>query len=159
MRFTRLLPGLAVFAVLACAHSPAPPPGPRPLGMDASLARSEATLDLRFRYEVTSARELTLSIELGAAGTGSVGPVRVAVRSEDLEVVGESSWTGELVAGVKETRRFVLRPRADGVGRVTIEYGLADAATPEQVPLRFLSTPEQIRPCQSADEECDAPQS
>jgi len=23
----------------------------------------------------------------------------------------------------------------------------------------FLSTPEQIRPCQSADEECDAPQS
>lgn len=151
MRLSLLLPILALFA---CAHSPAPPPGPRPLGMDGSLMRGEATLGLRFRYEVVTARELTLLVELGAAGSGSVGPVRVAVQAEGFEVVGEPGWSGELVAGVSETRRFVLRPRADGVGRVTIEYGLADAAALEQVPLRFLTTPEQIRPCQAADEAC-----
>lgn len=152
---------LPLLAVLACAHSPAPPPGPRPLGHDASLARNKATLDLRFRYEVTAVRELTLLVELGAAGTGSVGPVRLLVQPGGFELVGEAGrtgeWTGELVAGVKETRRFVLHPRADGVANVTIEYGLVDAGALEQVPLRFLITPEQIRPCQAADEACGAP--
>jgi hypothetical protein len=152
----RLLLSLPLLALLACAHSPAPPPGPRPLGMDGSLLRGEARVDLRFRYEVVAPRELTLLVELGATGSGSVGAVRVAVEAEGFEVVGDPSWTGELVAGVKETRRFVLRPRADGVGTLTIAYGMVDAPAPELVPLRFLTTPEQIRPCQAADEECGA---
>lgn len=152
MRLTLLLP---LLALLACAHSPPPPPGPRPLGHDANLMRNDAALALRFRYEVAAPRELTLLVELGATGSGSVGPVRVAVEPGAFELVGEASWSGELVAGATQTQRFLLRPRADGVAALTITYGLADAdAAPEQVPLRFLITPEQIRPCQAADEEC-----
>ncbi len=153
----RLTPLLSLILALACAHSPAPPPGPRPLGMNASLARNAATLDLRFRYEVAADRTLTLLVDLGATGSGSVGPVRLELHADGLEVVGDASWSGELVAGTQTVQRFVLRPQADGVGRVTVEYGPADAATREQVALSFLITAEQVRPCQAADAACKAP--
>lgn len=154
MRLLWLLPPLLV---LACAHSPEPPPGPRPLGMNASLVRDDATLDLRFRYEVAADRTLTLLVDLAAAGAGSVGPVRIDVRAEGLELVGDPSWTGELVAGTHEIRRFVLRPQANGVGHVTVEYSPVDAATREQVALKFLISAEELRPCQAADEACKPP--
>ena len=148
---------LSPLLALACAHSPEPPPGPRPLGMNASLARNDATLDLRFRYEVATDRTLTLLVDLAAAGSGSVGPVRVDVRAKNLELVGDPVWSGELVAGTQATPRFMLRPQANGVGDVTVEYGPVDATTREQVALKFLISAEQVRPCQAADEACKAP--
>lgn len=154
MRLTCLLSPLLA---LACAHSVEKSPGPRPLGMNASLARNDATLDLRFHYEVAPDRTLTLLVDLAAAGSGSVGPVRVDVRAENLELVGDPGWSGELVAGNRATHRFVLRPQANGVGHVTVEYGLVDAAIREQVALKFLISAEQVRPCQAADEACKAP--
>ncbi len=157
MRLTCLLSPLLA---LACAHSPEPPPGPRPLGMNASLARNDATLDLRFRYEVDADRTLTLLVDLAAAGSGSVGPVRIDVRAENFGLLGDLGWSGELVAGTRATRRFTLVPHAAAVGRVghvTVEYGPVDATTREQVALKFLISADQIRPCQAADEACKAP--
>ena len=154
MRLTLLL---APLLALACAHSPAPPPGPRPLGMNASVARDDATLDLRFRYEVAADRTLTLLVDLVATGEGSVGPMRVDLRADNLEVTGGAGWSGELVAGAQATERFLLRPQAHGVGVATVEYGPADAATRELVVLRFLVTADELRPCQAADEACKAP--
>lgn len=153
----RIAPLVCLALALACAHSPAPPPGPRPLGMTASLARKDATLELRFRYEVDADRRVTLLVDLGATGPGVVGPVRLVVTGENFEVQGDSTWAGEVAADTATTERFVLRPRADGVARVTIEYGPADAAALERRPFDFVVEPGVVRPCQADDAVCKRP--
>jgi hypothetical protein len=148
---------LAVSLVLGCAHSPAPPPGPRPLGSDASLARGEATLSVRFGYEVASARSLALLVDLDAGGAGSVGMVEIAIAPEGFTIDGPARWSGELTAGAGKQLRFPLRMIADRVARVTITHGIAGAPANDPVVFRFLVEDEQLRACQASEEACKEP--
>lgn len=140
--------------LLGCAHSPEPPPGPRPLGNDATLMHGEASLAVRFSYEVGADRGLTLLIDLTASGTGSVGTVELAVASQGFVVDGAATWSGEVPAGTRTTQRVLLRPGADGVGTIEVRHGITGAPANDPVVFRFLIDSEQIRPCQPADEAC-----
>jgi hypothetical protein len=154
MRLARLF---AALLVLGCAHSPAPPPGPRPLGGDASLARGAARLSVRFSYEVASARSLALLVDLDASGTGTVGTVEIAMVPEGLTIAGPASWSGEVVAGTGKQLRFPLQLITDKVARVTITHGIAGAPANDPVVFRFVVEDEEIRACQASEEACKEP--
>ena len=154
MRLARLF---AALIVLGCAHSPAPPPGPRPLGSDASLVRGEATLSVRFSYEVATARSIALLVDLDAGGTGSVGAVEIAMVPEGFTVGGPARWTGEIAAGSGKQLRFPLQVIADKVARVTITHGIAGAPANDPVVFRFLVEDEEVRACQPSEEACKEP--
>lgn len=151
----RVAPLLPLALLLACAHSPAPPPGPRPLGNDVNLARSDAALELRFRYEAAADRSVTLLVDLHATGPGSMGPVELAVTGENFVVAGDAGWTGEVPADTRATRSFVLRPQTDGLARATLEY--RTSAAQERLRFGFVIEPDLARPCQPADAVCKAP--
>lgn len=146
---------LPLALLLACAHSPAPAPGPRPLGNDVNLARTDAALELRFRYEAAADRSVALLVDLHALGPGSMGPVKLAVVGENFVVEGDASWSGEVPADTRATRSFLLRARADGVARATLEY--STSAAQERVQFGFVIEPDGARPCQPADAVCRAP--
>ncbi len=147
---------LSLLAASGCAHSPTPPPGPRPLGMDSNLVRGDATLAVHFRYEVTTARDVVLLVDLDAGGTGSVGAVELAVVPEGLTLTGAGTWSGELAAGTTQELRFPLHAEADGVTRVTITHAIAGAAASDPVIVRFLIG-EETRACQASEEACKMP--
>lgn len=151
----RVAPLLSLALFLACAHSPAPPPGPRPLGNDVNLARTDAALELRFRYEAAADRSVTLLVDLHAVGPGSMGPVKLVVAGENFVVEGDASWAGEVPADTRATRSFLLRPQADGVARATLEYNTT--AAQERVQFGFVIEPGAARPCQPADAVCKEP--
>lgn len=153
MRLTAVL----VLLALGCAHSPAPPPGPRPLGGDASLMRGDATLAARLRYEPTGARGLVLLVDLEAKGTGSVGPITVGVAPGGFEVDGPSTWNGEVAAGARQELRFPLRLVADKLARVTVTFGMVGAEAVKLHEARFLSEDGEIRACQVSEEACREP--
>lgn len=142
---------LAVLLAASCAHSPPPPPGPRPLGHDVDLARNDATLALRFRYEVAADRALTLLVAVLSGGSGSVGAVEIAVKPDGFEVDGAASWRGELAAGGREEPRFVLRPVTTGIASVTVEHAIVGALQGEPVVLRFKISSDKIWPCATSD--------
>lgn len=142
---------LAVLLPPGCAHSPPPPPGPRPLGHDVNLARDDATLALRFRYELAQDRALTLLVGVQAGGSGSVGAVEVAVKAEGFVVDGAASWRGELAAGGREEPRFVLRPTATGVATITVDHAIVGAMQGDPVVLRFKVDGDQVWPCATSD--------
>lgn len=153
----RLISLLAVLLVVGCAHSPPPPPGPRPLGMDASLVRGQATLAVRFRYEVVASREVALLVDLEAGGAGSVGTLDVKVVADGLTVAGPATWNGEVAAGTTTALRFPLQATRDGLARVTITHGLAGAVASDPVVVRFLVSADEIRACQASEEDCKDP--
>ena len=154
MRLARLF---AVILVLGCAHSPAPAPGPRPLGGNADLARGEARLSVRFSYEVASAHSLALLVDLDASGTGSVGTVEIAMVPDGFTIGGPARWSGELAAGNGKQLRFPLHVIADKVARVTITHGIAGAPANDPVVFRFLVEDDEIRACQASEEACKEP--
>ena len=151
------LAAILMLVLLGCAHSPAPPPGPRPLGGGGTLIRGDATLAVGLRYEPTGARSLVLLVELAAKGTGSVGPVTVGVMPSGLEVDGPATWTGEVTAGARQELRFPLRLVAAKVARVTVTFGLVGASAVQVHEARFLSEDEQLRACQASEEACREP--
>lgn len=137
-------------AALACAHSPAPPAGPRPLTGTIQLQRNDASAGLELRYQANG-RELEILATLRGAGTGSVGPVRVELRPVGLVVDGEATWTGEAATGQEATHTWRLRPEADGVARVEIGYEAADGALEGGATAGFRVTSDAIRLCGTAD--------
>lgn len=149
----RLAPVLALVLAVACAHSPTPLPGPRPLGNDATLARGEATLSLRYRYDLKADGAVELLIDLAGAGTGTVGTVELAVTAIGFDIAGSPTWSGPVEAGTATTQRVLLRPTAD-FGEVTVKHGIAGAAAGEPAVFRFMRTDDQIRPCQPSEEGC-----
>ncbi len=151
------LAAVLMVVALGCAHSPAPPPGPRPLGGDASLMRGDATLAARLRYEPTGARSLVLLVELVGKGIGSVGPITVGVAPAGFEVDGPSTWTGEAAAGARQELRFPLRLVADKFARVTVTFGMVGAEVVKLHEARFLGEENEIRACQASEEGCRAP--
>ena len=149
---------LAALLTLGCAHSPAPPPGPRPLGGDANLMRGDATLAVRLRYEVASARSIVLLIELAGSGSGSVGAVEVELAPDGFALDGPATWTGEVAAGRREDLRFPLTLTAGKLGRVTVTQGIVGAPANDPVVLRFVIEDDEIRACQASEEACqDSP--
>ena len=142
---------LAALLALSCAHSPTPPPGPRPLGHDVNLSRGEATLGLRFRYEVAADRSLALLVELQSGGSGSVGAVELGVKPEGFVVEGAASWQGELAPGGRHEQRFVLRPTTAGVATVTIDHAIVGVLKGDPVVLRFRVDGDDVRPCAASD--------
>ena len=90
---------LATLLPPGCAHSPPPPPAPRPLGHDVNLARNDATLALRFRYELAQDRALTLlvGVQAGGSGRGAAAGIN-ALPMADLEkflVAFESAFSAQ----------------------------------------------------------------
>lgn len=142
---------LAVLLAASCAHSPPPPPGPRPLGHDVNLARNDATLALRFRYEVAADRALTLLVAVESGGSGSVGAVELTVKPDGFVVDGAASWRGQLAAGGREEPRFVLRPVTTGIASVTVDHAIVGALQGEPVVLRFKIASDKIWPCATSD--------
>ena len=151
------LASLALLLTLGCAHSPAPAPGPRPLGMDQHLARGQATLSIRYRYEVTAPRGITLQVDLEGGGTGSVGPVELTVVPEGIALDGPGTWTGEAAAGTTAQARFVLRAATDRAGRLTVSHRIAGAPPGDPVTLRFLFSGDETRACQASEDPCRMP--
>jgi len=151
------LAAVLMVVALGCAHSPTPPPGPRPLGGGGSLMRGDATLAVSLRYETADARSLVLLVELAAKGAGSVGPVTVGVMPHGLEVDGPATWTGEVTAGARQELRFPLRLVATSVARVTVTFGMVGASAVQVHEARFLTEDDQLRACQASEEACREP--
>lgn len=151
------LVAVLMLLTLGCAHSPAPPPGPRPLGGDANLMRGDATLAARLRYEPTDARSLVLLVDLEGKGTGSVGPIAVGVAPDGFEIDGPSTWTGEVAAGARQELRFPLRLIADKFASVTVTFGMVGAEAVTLHEARFLREDDEIRACQASEEACRGP--
>lgn len=149
----RLAPVFALLLAFGCATSPTPLPGPRPLGNDATLSKGEATLKLRYRYEVTADRAIELLIDLSGEGTGSVGTVELALTAEGLKIEGSPTWSGPIEAGTASTHRVVLRPTGS-YGQVTITHAVPGVSGPEPVMFRFLFNEDEVRPCQLSEEAC-----
>lgn len=152
MRLAALLAPLAIF-IVGCAHSPTPAPGPRPLGNDASLTRNQATLTVRYRYQVKSDNTIELMIDLAGQGAGTVGNVELAVRAEGMKVEGEATWSGPVESGTAMTHRVLLRPTG-AYGEVTVDYAITNAVKGEPAVFRFMSTEDETRPCQPSEEGC-----
>lgn len=151
------LVAVLMLLTLGCAHSPAPPPGPRPLGGDANLMRGDATLAARLRYEPTGARSIVLLVDLEARGAGSVGVVEVEVAPGGFAVDGPAKWTGEVAAGARQEVRFPLRLVANKVARVTVTFGMVGAEAVKLHEARFLREDDEIRACQVSEEACREP--
>jgi hypothetical protein len=137
-------------AVLACAHSPEPPPGPRPLTGKFQIQRNDAGAVLETRYQAAG-RELEVLAVLRGSGTGSVGPVRVELKPTGLVLEGDPVWTGEAAGGQEATHTWRLRPEADGVARVEIVYSAAEGALEGGATAGFRVTSDAIRLCGTAD--------
>lgn len=141
---------LALASLLACAHSPAPPPGPRPLTGAVQFSRGDATADLALRYELLGGRELEISAELRGGGSGSVGAVEIELRPDNFALSGPASWTGDAAAGERASNTWRLRATADGIARVEIRHGLA-GTEPDSTVATFRVTPDAVRLCATAD--------
>jgi hypothetical protein len=143
---------LPLVLLLACAHSPPPPPGPRPLAGVSTTVHGPATLELRLLYAVQPDRSVHIVAELKGTGTGSVGPVEIAVKADKFLIDGDAGWRGEVAAGAEARPTVVLRPQGDGTGWVKVTSRIANGESSAFFP--FLITPDEIRPCQAADEAC-----
>lgn len=137
-------------AVLACAHSPEPPPGPRPLTGSFRIERNDAGAVLETRYQAAG-RDLEVLAVLRGAGTGTVGPVQVTLKPTGLVLEGDPVWTGEAAAGQEATHTWRLRPESGGVVRVEIVYTAADGALEGGATAGFRVTSDAIRLCGTAD--------
>jgi hypothetical protein len=149
----RLAALLVLLLTVGCAHAPTPLPGPRPLGNDASLTRNEATLTVRYRYEVRPDRKIDLLIDLAGQGVGTVGNVELAVSAEGMTVEGEATWSGPIESGTAMTHRVRLNPTGS-YGEVTVKYAITNAVTGEPAVFRFMITDDETRPCQPSEEGC-----
>lgn len=151
------LVALLVLVLLGCAHTPGPPPGPRPLRVGAPLGRGEARLTVALRYEPTGARSLVLLVDLAANDAASVGPVAIGVIPDGLEIDGPATWLGEVAAGAQKPLRFPMRLVADKVGRITLTYGVVSQEYIKLYEFRFLSEDAGLRACQSSEAACRQP--
>jgi hypothetical protein len=139
---------------LACAHSPAAPPGPRPLTGAVQIQRAEASLDLALRYEIRgegAGRQLEISAELRGAGSGSVGAVTVELRPDGFGLEGPAAWTGEAAAGQSASNTWRLRPSGEGIARVEVRHGLAGTELDTTTTAAFRVGADAIRLCATAD--------
>jgi hypothetical protein len=136
--------------LLACASSP-PPPSERPLAGTSSVQRNAATLELRSYYSVKPDRSVELLVDLTPGGTGSVGPVDLALTTDGFLIDGPATWQGE-AAAPKTRVTFVLRPQGDGGkwARVIFKSAAGESSSFST----FLVTPDEIRLCQQDDEPC-----
>ncbi|MBZ5715978.1 hypothetical protein [Nannocystis pusilla] len=151
------LVALPLLLVLGCAHSPAPPPGPRTLAGRAQIQRAEATVDLTLRYELREGRTLEISAELHGGGSGSVGAVAVELRPDGFELAGPASWTAEVAAGETASNTWPLRPAQEGIARVEVRHGLAGGELDGSTTAAFRVSADAIRLCATADCAAEAP--
>lgn len=151
------LVALLALLVLGCAHSPAPPAGPRALAGSSQIQRGEATVELTLRYEVRDDRRLEISAELRGGGSGSVGAVAVELRPEGLVLDGAATWTAEAAAGQTASNTWRLQPAAEGVARVEVRHGLAGAELDGTTTAAFRVGADTIRLCATADCAGEAP--
>ena len=142
---------LLLAAALACAHSPTPPPGPRPLSGQIQLQRGEASANLDLRYQVKPGRELEISVALRGVGTGSVGPVEVALNPTGPVLEGPATWTGEAGSGQTAEHTWRLRPAAEGVAQIEVRHGFAGQALDLATTAGFRVGADAIRLCGTAD--------
>lgn len=142
---------VVLVSALACAHSPAPPPGPRPLTGTVQIQRSDATVDLALRYQVRDGRQLEISAELRGGGSGSVGGVTVELRPDGFSLDGPAAWTGEAAAGQSASNTWRLRAAAEGIARVEVRHGLAGAALDTTTTAAFRVRADTLRLCATAD--------
>lgn len=142
---------LAALLVLACAHSPAPPPGPRQLTGTAQIQRGEATVELTFRYEVHPGRRLEISAELRGGGSGSVGAVAVELRADGLVLADPPTWTAEAAAGQTASNTWRLDPEAEGLARIEVRHGVAGSELDSSTTATFRIGADAIRLCATAD--------
>lgn len=145
------LAALPLLLALACAHSPEPPPGPRPLTGRAQLYHGDASAALELRYQVTAARELEIVADLLGAGAGSVGTVEVELAAEGFTVAGEPVWTAEVPAGGRVGHTWTLAPTGEGLAKVRVSHGLAGQPRSEAASATFRVEADAIRLCATAD--------
>lgn len=153
LRYPPLVPrALALALLLACAHSPPAPAGPRPLAGQISIQRGDAAVSLDLRYQVVgvSGRELEISAELRASGAGGVGPVLVELAATGLTLGGPAEFTADLSAGQSATHTWRLQPAQDGVARVELRHGLA-AGPRDASAFSFRVDPDKIQLCATAE--------
>lgn len=143
---------LPLVLLLACAHSPPPPPGPRPLTGANTIVHAAARVELRVLYEVQPDRAVRVVVDLEASGSGSVGKLDLDIQADGFLVDGPATWSGELAAGAREQPAFLLRPQAGPTGWLKVRWRRGDSEA--AVFAAFLIGPDEIRPCQAADEAC-----
>lgn len=143
---------LPLALLLACAHSPPPPPGPRALSGTNTISKDAATLEIRVGYVARPDHKIDLVIDLAGTGTGTVGPIDLEIKTDRFDLEGAATWNGEVAAGAKQQHTVVLRPQTDGVGWLKVRWRRGDGEGAVFAP--FLIGPDEIRPCQAADEAC-----
>jgi hypothetical protein len=147
----RVAPLALAFALaLACAHAPPPASGPQPLAGAGELRVGDGAATFRLAHEPLPDRALNLHVQLAATGA-SVGVVTWSLAVDGFDAVGSTAWSGELAPGQQSDEVVRLRPRGDGVARVTLTYGLSSEPDLGAITVPFLVTAEAIRPCQPAD--------
>ena len=136
---------------LACAHSPPAPPGPQPLAGAGELRVGDGAVTFRLAHEPLPDRVLALHVELRATGH-LVGVVTWSLALDGFDAAGSTAWSGELPPAGHLREVVRLRPRGDGVARVTLTYGLAGQPDLGAITVPFLVTADAVRPCQPADQ-------
>ena len=114
-----------------------------------------AQLELRYRYEPTSAAELVLYVDVKASG-GSVGELVVTTELDGFEPLrGPARFTVSVADGHTESRQLTLRVLDTPTPKVTVVTTRAEGGTElARDTLRFIVSDMSLRECRPDDAPC-----
>ncbi|MBK8265276.1 MAG: hypothetical protein IPK80_28595 [Nannocystis sp.] len=136
---------LALALALACAHAPPPASGPQPLAGAGELRVGDGAATFRLAHEPLPDRALNLHVQLAATGA-SVGVVTWSLAVDGFDAVGSTTWSGEPAPGQQSDEVVRLRPRGDGVARVTSPTGSRASPTSARSLSPSSSPPKRFAP-------------